>query len=43
MYRKIQIGISGLIVSCIWFNTIYQSNNLKEETKEMEYYTDIVL
>ena len=50
MYRKLQLGLSGLVVSCIWFNVCYQSKNISENnktisenTKEMEKYIDIVL
>lgn len=43
MYRKLQIGLSGIVVSCIWFNVLYQSKNIEQNTKEMEYFTDIVL
>ena len=49
MYRKLQLGLSGLVVSCIWFNVCYQSKNISdkcnitESTKEMEKYIDIVL
>ena len=43
MYRKLQLSLSGLVVSCIWFNVLYQSKNIEQNTKEMEYFTDIVL
>ena len=49
MYRKLQLGLSGLVVSCIWFNVCYQSSNIAEKynigenSKDMEKYIDIVL
>ena len=44
MYKKLQIAISSIIVSTIWFNIYYQSkNNICENNKEMERYTEIVL
>ena len=49
MYRKLQLGLSGFIVSCIWFNVCYQSKdigekyNITENSKDMEKYIDIVI
>ena len=44
MYKKLQLGVSSLIVSTIWFNIYYQSKkNINENNKEMERFTEIIL
>lgn len=47
MYRKLQIGMCGIVMGCIWFNVYYQSNNVNlkkdEDNDTMELYKDIII
>ena len=43
MYKKLQLGVSSLIISCIWYNVYYQSKDIPNNSKEMDKFIDIVL